>query len=343
MGLALIGALLLSCSGLPLRSDGPRGIYHPVKSGETLSAIARAYHVKLRDLAEINHIDNPDRLEADSVIFIPDVSQVVDDVLATVQSQQVKSAPPVAETPEATKKKTATPKEPAGQEKTPVMQAPPEQATVKAAVKGKAAPSREADKSTLSRPPPAPAPGATVAVPLPRSNEADGKGEGLQFDKDRFIWPVKGKVISRFGKQPNKMKFNGIRIAAAEGVAVLAAADGVVIFSADLKGYGETIIIKHEDAYATVYTHLETRTVRKDARVKKGDRIAFLGRAENQEEPYLHFEIRYKTEARDPLPYLPEEGVAGRQTKRQAGDAPRGVISEEQRSVGKPVDCFNQV
>jgi lipoprotein NlpD len=79
----------------------------------------------------------------------------------------------------------------------------------------------------------------------------------------------------------------------------------VVIYSADLKGYGETIIIKHEDAYATVYTHLETRTVLKDARIKKGDRIAFLGKADNQEEPYLHFEIRYKTEARDPLLYLP--------------------------------------
>ena len=57
--------------------------------------------------------------------------------------------------------------------------------------------------------------------------------------------------------------------------------------------------------YATVYTHLETRTVRGDTRVKKGDRIAFLGKADNQEEPYLHFEIRYKNKARNPLFFLP--------------------------------------
>ena len=56
--------------------------------------------------------------------------------------------------------------------------------------------------------------------------ENDEKAEQIQFDKERFIWPVKGKVISRFGIQPNKMNYNGIRIAAAEGTAVQAAAGG---------------------------------------------------------------------------------------------------------------------
>jgi lipoprotein NlpD len=308
IGLTLIGAMLLSCSGFPVRSDRPRGIYHRVKSGETLAVIARAYHVKLRDLAEINHIDKPDQLEADSVIFIPDVSQVVDDVLAAVQSQQAPSVPPGADAPAAIKKKplpVAPRKEPAKKEKAPEMETQPEQTPVKAPLKEKGALSREADRDMVSRRPPAPAPGEAVAVPPSRPNEADGKGEGIQFDKDRFIWPVKGKLISRFGIQPTKMYFNGIRIATVEGSAVLAAAGGVVIFSAYLKDYGETIIIKHEDDYATVYTHLETRTVRGDARVKKGDRIAFLGKADNQEEPYLHFEIRYKNKARNPLFFLP--------------------------------------
>ena len=87
----LIGAMLLSCSGYPVRSDRSRGVYHRVKSGETLSAIARAYHVKLQDLAEINNISKPDQIETDSVIFIPDASQVVDDVITAARSQ----APPV--------------------------------------------------------------------------------------------------------------------------------------------------------------------------------------------------------------------------------------------------------
>ena len=132
-----------------------------------------------------------------------------------------------------------------------------------------------------------------------------GEREGIQFDKKRFIWPVKGKVVSQFGIQPNRMSFNGIRIAAGEGTAVQAAAGGSVIFSALLKDYGETIIIKHDDYYATVYTHLGIRTVREETQIKKGDRIAFLGKADGREEPYLHFEIRYKNKARNPLFFLP--------------------------------------
>ena len=65
---------------------------------------------------------------------------------------------------------------------------------------------------------------------IPKEN--DGKAEQIQFDKKRFIWPVKGKVVSQFGIQPNRMYYNGIRIAAGEGTAVQAAADGLVIFSA---------------------------------------------------------------------------------------------------------------
>ncbi|MDA8126861.1 MAG: peptidoglycan DD-metalloendopeptidase family protein [Deltaproteobacteria bacterium] len=303
IGLALMGAFLLSCAGFPIQNDGPRGIYHRVKSGETLWVIAKAYHIKLQDLAEINNISNPDQIEADSVIFIPDANQVVDDVLAAVQSEQPPKAMTVPDAPPAGKKTPA----PALSRKEPVKREPAQKA-----------PAAESEASPASLPPvvakqerPAPArppvqtQGAAPAVPPARPGEGDGKAEGLQFDKDRFIWPVKGKLLSRFGIQPNRMYLNGIRIAAAEGAAVLAAAGGVVIYSAPLKGYGETIIIKHDDAYATVYTHLETRTVRGDARVKKGDRIAFLGKIDNQEEPYLHFEVRYKNKARNPLFFLP--------------------------------------
>jgi hypothetical protein len=68
VGLVLAGLMILSCSGYHVRGDRPRGIYHRVKSGETLSIIARAYHVDLQELAEINNVGNPDRIETDSVI-----------------------------------------------------------------------------------------------------------------------------------------------------------------------------------------------------------------------------------------------------------------------------------
>ena len=301
--LLLIGLTILSCAGYPLRSERPRGIYHRVKSGESLSAIARAYQVNLQDLAEINNISNPDQIEVDSVIFVPDANQVLDDVLTAARSQKTLAATPVAEAPVVSGKAEVSGKE------------IPKKAPVAGAVK-----SREAvpvdvptkDRAVLPR-------AAERNSTLPRISDKPesekienhpvkqdiGEREGIQFDKKRFIWPVKGKVVSQFGIQPNRMSFNGIRIAAGEGTAVQAAAGGSVIFSALLKDYGETIIIKHDDYYATVYTHLGIRTVREETQIKKGDRIAFLGKADGREEPYLHFEIRYKNKARNPLFFLP--------------------------------------
>jgi lipoprotein NlpD len=104
------------------------------------------------------------------------------------------------------------------------------------------------------------------------------------------------------------MYHNGIRIATQEGTPVQAAADGVVIFSSPLKDYGETIIIQHAELYATVYAHLGARTVRGEVKVKRGDRIAFIGKpAANaaKEEAVLHFEIRHNNKARNPLFFLP--------------------------------------
>jgi lipoprotein NlpD len=143
-----------------------------------------------------------------------------------------------------------------------------------------------------------------VAQPV-KPTENGGKTDQIQFDKKRFVWPVRGKVVSHFGIQPNRMYYNGIRISGSEGTAVQAAADGHVIFSSNLKDYGETIIVQHEAQYATVYANLGIRTVQSGTRVKKGDRIAFLGKANPPGESYLEFEIRQKNKARNPLFFLP--------------------------------------
>lgn len=304
MGFFLIGLMILSCSGLPLRDARPRGVYHRVKSGETLSAIARAYRVDLQELAEINNISHSDRIEPDSVIFVPDANQILDDIMIAARPQSSPSAPGAGQESAKTPKvvsKLETPKKEAAVEPKKRQELPPADVMVK----DRAALSRVAERDTASRRTTGkPETEKTADQPvIPKEN--GGKAEQIQFDKKRFAWPVKGKVVSRFGIQPNRMYYNGIRIAAGEGTAVQAAADGHVIFSGPLKDYGETIIIQHEDPYATVYTHLGIRAVRGETRVKKGDRIAFLGKGEDQEEPYLHFEIRYKNKARNPLFFLP--------------------------------------
>jgi len=309
LGLLLVAALLLSCTGLPVRGQRPQGVYHRVKSGETLSAIAKAYQVRLQDLAEINNISRPDQIEADSVIFIPDASQVVDDIITAVKSQAPRVQMPIDGATEKEAGPEAAPpaprKEPPKKEAATGPEMRRERAAADMKAKDRTLPSPKKERDTVTQA----VPGRTdSAQPAERKDQkkADGeKADEIQFDKERFIWPVKGKVVSGFGIQPNKMNFNGVRIAAAEEAAVQAAAGGTVIFSAPLKDYGETIIIRHEDNFATVYTHLGTRTVRGDARVNKGDRIAFLGKGGANDEPYLYFEIRHKNKARNPLFFLP--------------------------------------
>ncbi len=259
--LLLIGAMLLSCSGYSVRGSRPRGVYHRVKSGETLSAIARAYQVKLQDLAEINNISNPDQIETDSVVFIPDATQVVDDVLTAVRSKDIPGEAPVAAPPVAVAKEAAPPavpvprKEPPKKEPVSEPAKRREKAPVDATTKDRIIPSKEKEREKVTPKVSVKPEGGEAVVPPVKKKESVEKPEEIQFDKERFIWPVRGKVIARFGIQPNRMNMNGIRIAAGEETAVQAAAGGTVIFSAYLKDYGETIIIKHEDNYATVYTH----------------------------------------------------------------------------------------
>ena len=309
VSLLLIGVTLLSCSGYPIRSDRTRGVYHRVKSGETLAAIARAYHVKIQDLAEINNISKPDQIETDSVIFIPDASQVVDDVITAARSQVPPVELPVFDRP-ATETKTtaarAAPRKELPKKETVTDPAKRrEKVPVDVTTKDRTTLPRTTDRDGVAPGVSSKPEGVETVDQEVKKKENGEKADEIQFDKDRFIWPVKGRVISRFGIQTNKMNFNGIRIAATEEAAVQAAAAGTVIFSAPLKDYGETIIIKHEDNYATVYAHLGTRTVRGEARIKKGDRIAFLGKTGDRGEPSLYFEIRHKNKARNPLFFLP--------------------------------------
>jgi len=121
--------------------------------------------------------------------------------------------------------------------------------------------------------------------------------------KGKFMWPAKGKVISTYGPQPNGMFYNGIRIEIKKETAVLAASTGHVIFSAFLKDYGETVIIKHSNDYATVYTHLTRRLVKVDQLVKRGESIAMIAPSPGGAS-FLDFEIRYRNKAKDPLLFL---------------------------------------
>ncbi len=118
-------------------------------------------------------------------------------------------------------------------------------------------------------------------------------------------WPVRGKVISDFGKKPSGLKNEGINIAVPEGTSIRAAESGVVAYAGnELKGYGNLILIRHAGGYVTAYAHAKSLNVKRGDTVKRGDIIAIAGQTGAVQSPQLHFEVRKGATALDPKKYL---------------------------------------
>ncbi|WP_436190080.1 peptidoglycan DD-metalloendopeptidase family protein [Pseudorhodoferax sp. LjRoot39] len=147
--------------------------------------------------------------------------------------------------------------------------------------------------SAASAPVAEPTPPASAAPP---AVAATGGGEDMVF-----IWPASGSMIGGFDEAKNK----GVDLAGKAGDAVLAAADGKVVYAgAGLRGYGNLIILKHNNTYLTAYAHNQSLLVKEDQTVRKGQKVAEMGNSD-ADRVKLHFEIRRQGRPVDPLKYLP--------------------------------------
>ncbi|MDM0120189.1 peptidoglycan DD-metalloendopeptidase family protein [Variovorax arabinosiphilus] len=116
-----------------------------------------------------------------------------------------------------------------------------------------------------------------------------------------WIWPAHGTLIAGFDEAKNK----GLDISGKAGDSVLAAADGRVVYAgAGLRGYGNLIILKHNNTYLTAYAHNQALLVKEDQSVQKGQKIAEMGNSD-ADRVKLHFEIRRQGKPVDPARYLP--------------------------------------
>lgn len=155
--------------------------------------------------------------------------------------------------------------------------------------------------AAASRPASAPvAPVATAPVAPPPPPVA--ASPALTGDEDvGWIWPAQGALLGGFDEAKNK----GLDIGGRAGDAVIAAADGRVVYSgAGLRGYGNLIILKHNNTFLTAYAHNQTLLVKEDQSVKKGQKIAEMGNSD-ADRVKLHFEIRRQGKPVDPAKYLP--------------------------------------
>ena len=116
-----------------------------------------------------------------------------------------------------------------------------------------------------------------------------------------WIWPAQGPLVAGFDEAKNK----GLDISGKSGDPVVASADGRVVYSgAGLRGYGNLIILKHNNTFLTAYAHNRLLLVKEDQTVKRGQKIAEMGNSD-ADKVKLHFEIRRQGKPVDPAKYLP--------------------------------------
>ncbi len=257
---------------------------HEIQSGDSLYAIARRYGVRVSELQRYNGIDNPRALRPGRVLKVPGSGT---------------SAPRV------------TVAEPAADARSRIFSAPPEMTARSEPLPGQPqilnsnTPTRVAALSpqgpTASDAAPA-APAATnqvrtVAITPPKIEAPAGTS--------KLRWPALGKIVSRFGPRPDGTHNDGVNIAVPEGADVVAADDGVVAYAgSELKGYGNLILIRHENGWVTAYAHNAELLVKRGDTVKRGGVIAKAGRTGQVDTPQVHFELRQGAKPVDPVPYL---------------------------------------
>jgi lipoprotein NlpD len=237
-----------------------------VKRGDTLHSIALAHGQDYRDIARWNNLDDPNRLLIGQVLRVTPPSDGGSAAVAAV---------------------AAAPVMPQGRAEVRPLDgaAPAAPSQVRPQDKPQAA---AADKPATDKP--------ADKAPEPRSAPARAVEPA-----GSWAWPASGKVIETFEEPRNK----GIDIAGKEGDPVLAANDGTVVYSGSgLRGYGNLIILKHTDDFVSAYAHNSQILVKQGQAVKRGQRIADMGRTD-ADQPKLHFEIRQQGKPVDPVKFLP--------------------------------------
>ncbi|WP_308563249.1 murein hydrolase activator NlpD [uncultured Klebsiella sp.] len=145
---------------------------------------------------------------------------------------------------------------------------------------------------------------APVTAPTASTTQSTASSMSTSSPISSWRWPTEGKIIENFSGAEGGNK--GIDIAGSKGQAIVATADGRVVYAGNaLRGYGNLIIIKHNDDYLSAYAHNDTMLVREQQDVKAGQKIATMG-STGTSSTRLHFEIRYKGKSVNPLQYLPQ-------------------------------------
>ena len=275
---------------------------HMVMPGDTLSGVASRYGVSVQQLAQANGLKSNSRIRMGERLRIPNAGIDYTSTASINPSSSVLSGVPTQVQPA-----------PSLLRLTKLPQVKPRGLVRSTASKPVAGSSRVASlpKAKVERKKVA---ALKQPVGLPSQVQSDARSVApaqpanvskAAASSQQFRWPVRGRIISNYGRKRDGGRNDGINLAVPAGTSVRVAESGTVIYAGDkLKGYGNLVLVQHSNGWVTAYAHNEKVLVSKGQQVRRGQIISQAGKTGDVDSPQLHFELRIKGDPVDPVPYL---------------------------------------
>jgi len=294
-----------------------------ISSGDTMSAVAERFSVSPSELADLNDLPVRGRLRGGDKLALP--ANFNDRGPTKLPSVMVAEAAPQYRPAPAPQYRQAPAPAPASAYRSyggPEAPGPYVPSPAALAAAQRLAVSRSYGPPTYV--PGRPSPNAGVAAQPPRpyvysppavtQNAPSLSPTAVaEAGRGRFIWPVRGQILSPFGTTGVGRRNDGVDVKSPQGTVVVAAAAGNVVYAGDqVPGFGNLVLVKHADGWVTAYAHLDRVSVQMRQSVTQGEELGAVGQTGGVAEPQLHFEVRYaptpsdKARPVDPLLVLPK-------------------------------------
>ncbi len=251
---------------------------YEVASGDSLYEIARRFGVRSSELQANNSITNPRAIRPGTILRVPGISGSEPDSSPASASSRIADASPAEQ--QRILDDASSPARPA-------------------IINGNTRVAGLSPGAALN--PDRATPVQTVKVTPPAAPAPEDTAQAMS----KLRWPARGKIIDGFGPRADGTHNDGVNVSLPMGADVHAAEDGVVAYAgSELKGYGNLILVRHENGWVTAYAHADKLLVKRGDKITRGQVIAKAGRSGGVDQPQLHFELRQGAKPVDPLPYL---------------------------------------
>ncbi len=255
---------------------------YTVKKGDSLYGLAIQMKVPFAELQQVNGIVDVRKVRPGSLLKVPSSALAV--LPQATPSVAAAAVAPALKVPTAAVAKEA-------------------QATVQTTTRpvllngDKTVAAVEATKSDASS-------GAATA-PVEKGPQVAAAGDAGSAIVGKLRWPAKGKVIGSFGPRPDGTHNDGVNLSVPLGTEVHAAESGTIAYAgSELKGYGNLVLVRHDNGWITAYAHNEELLAKRGDKVKRGQVIAKAGKSGQVDVPQVHFELRQGSKPVDPTPFM---------------------------------------